>query len=496
MIPKFWILGCALVLAGGLLPAGAADAPRPNMVVLLADDLGWAYPGFTGGLVEMPNLEKVAARSVVMTQFYVQPVCTPTRSALLTGRYPLHTGTEGRFEGGHTHGMLTDERTLADALREAGYFTAIFGKWHLGNWRSVHLPMARGFDYQYGFYGAMVDYYRKMRLKRSPRPGFGYEDEAPEGTFTYDWHRNQRPLIQNGYTTYLIADEVEAVLDRRQPDQPFFFYVAFNAAHSPNGPQQVPAEYRKKYPQVRHTQAFCLDEAIGRIVEGLTRRGLLENTILIFLNDNGGVVKPGETSTENGPWRGGKGTFYEGGVRVPCVVSWPVRIREPQRVEAPAHAVDFYPTLVRLGGGRLEQPLPVDGIDMAHLWMGEEGPKRDTILFSRHVIREGDWKFIAKEQGYMYPNEEPGQGDRPEDELFNLRLDPREEHNVAGVNPKVVARLRARLVELSQNAREGEISGHVPRFETVTIMGEEEAKNFRGVNFGLRDGFPSLEPKP
>ncbi|MEO0250556.1 MAG: sulfatase-like hydrolase/transferase [candidate division WOR-3 bacterium] len=203
----------------------AAKAPRPNIVIFLSDDMGWGQVGYNGGKeVPTPNIDRIAREGVKLTQFYVQPVCTPSRSCLLTGRYAWKTGTERRPSTASRQGMLRDERTVAEALRDAGYATWMVGKWHLGEWQSHHLPLARGFEHHYGFYGALIDSFTHTR----------------EGIL--DWHRNGVPVIEEGYSTFLFAEEARRLIAQHDRKRPFFLYVPFNAVHGPN---QAPPEYFK-----------------------------------------------------------------------------------------------------------------------------------------------------------------------------------------------------------------------------------------------------------
>ena len=218
-------LAAALAIALPVACLGAEE-PRPHIVVILADDMNLHHPGFNGGPGSTPNLDRLARQGTRFTQFYVHSVCSPTRAAFLTGRYPFRNGMEERSHGNDIAGMLTDERTLANALKEAGYFTAIIGKWHLGNWYKRHLPMQRGFDYQYGLYGALISYYDKVR-----------------GHY-YDWHRNEQILREDGYSTDLIARDFVKVIKAHDSDKPLFVYVPFNAVHGPN---DAPPDLLEKY---------------------------------------------------------------------------------------------------------------------------------------------------------------------------------------------------------------------------------------------------------
>jgi arylsulfatase A-like enzyme len=188
-----------------LFSQGILHAEQPNIVVMLSDDMGWGQVGCQGGsAIPTPNIDRIAIEGIRLTQFYVQPVCTPTRSAFLTGRYPFRTGTETRVSGNDIAGMLLDERTLAQALHDAGYLTAIVGKWHLGSWKKEHPPMQRGFEHQYGHYGASIDYARKTRGA------------------VYDWHRNEKPIDEEGYSTELIAKETVRLITEHDGGKPAY----------------------------------------------------------------------------------------------------------------------------------------------------------------------------------------------------------------------------------------------------------------------------------
>jgi len=370
--------------------------------------------------VPTPNLDRIAREGVHLTQFYVHSVCTPTRAALLTGRYPVRTGTEERFHGNDTAGMLADERTLADALKAAGYSTAVFGKWHLGEWHKKHLPMQRGFEHQYGIYGAVAHPFTKVR-----------------GT-TYDWHRNEQPVHEpGGYSTFQIADEFRRVLDRHDANKPFFYYVPFNAVH---GPHDAPPEYVQKYNGDRQLAMLeCMDVGVGRMLDALRDKGVLDKTLVIFFNDNGGPRR-----VMNAPWRGTKGTSYEGGVRVACAMRWPGKITAGTTVDQMVHVSDLYPTLVKLAGGSLDGPLPLDGMDvwptLAH---GKPSPRREVVYnvpgeFGREMgapaIRVGDFKLVGEE-------------------LYEIPKDPYEQTDVAAKHPDVVKQLKARLAEVASQRR-------------------------------------------
>src|SRR5262245_27144490 len=260
-------------LAAG--PAAADEPPaKPNIVFLLADDLGWADVGWHGGEIQTPHLDKLAAAGARLEQFYVQPVCSPTRAALLTGRYPMRHGLQvGVVRPCANYGLPLEERTLAQALKEAGYVTAICGKWHLGHCRPEFLPTRRGFDHQYGHYNGALDYFTHVR----------------DGGF--DWHRDDRACRDEGYSTHLIAKEAGRLIRDHDGGKPLFLYVPFNAVHAPH---QVPDEYTKPYAHLKGERRLyagmlaAMDEAVGQVVAAVDEKGMRKDTLFIFSSDNGG----------------------------------------------------------------------------------------------------------------------------------------------------------------------------------------------------------------
>lgn len=442
-------LGCA---SGGATPAKvmaekveAVSGSRPNIVFILSDDMGWNEPGYNGGDRRLtPNIDKLASQGMKLTQFYTHSVCAPTRGAFLTGRYAWRNWMDWRSEdfgkptylerlgltlainerGEPTrriHALPTEERTVAEALREAGYATAIIGKWHCGEWLPEHLPMAQGFDHQYGHYAWGIDYYTKTIVHN-----------APARFAVYDWHRNQKPLKEEGYATDLFAAEAERMIAAQKKNaegKPFFMYLPFNAVHGPIN--EVPRHATKDV-NARQAALKCFDDAVGRIMKALEDNGLADNTVLVFANDNGGL-----TQAMSDPYRGTKNTTYEGGVRVPCVVRWPGRVAPGTEHDGMMFIADFYSTFITLAGGKHEQALPVDSIDMtAMLFAGRQTSPRTEVAFEvkgsvrAATLRAGDWKIM---------------GDR----LYNIEEDPYERFDVASKFPQVFARMKARLADLA-----------------------------------------------
>uniref|UniRef100_A0ABS3MGV2 Arylsulfatase n=2 Tax=Bradyrhizobium quebecense TaxID=2748629 RepID=A0ABS3MGV2_9BRAD len=429
-----WVL---LILFGWLVTAFSAVAqpsdPQPNIIYILADDLGWADVGFHGSDIKTPNIDKLAQTGATLEQFYVQPMCTPTRAALMTGRYPLRYGLQTLvIPASMSYGLPTDEWLLPQALKEAGYATAILGKWHLGHAKREYWPKQRGFDYQYGAQLGEIDYFT----------------HSVGGKL--DWYRDNKLVNERGYVTTLLGDDAVRYIGAQTAKKPFFMYLAFTAPHTP---YQVPEEYTEKYKQVadpnRRTYAAmiaAMDEQIGRVLQALEKRGLRQNTLIIFHSDNGGNQSAhlaGETEVKgplpanNGPYRGGKGDLYEGGTRVASLMNWPGRIKPGTVVDQMIHVVDYYPTLAKLAGASLSKTKPLDGHDMWPTISEGKASPRDEVIYNiemyRGAVRKGDWKLVWRT---TLPSKI---------ELFNLAQDPYEKVNLASTNPERVLELQKRI---------------------------------------------------
>lgn len=441
----------ALPALFSFLVARAADEPRPNIIYFLVDDLGRADVGFNGSTkVRTPNIDRLAKEGAVLDAYYVQPVCSPTRAALLTGRYATHTGVYSVVHVGSAWGLPLGERTLPQALSEAGYTTAICGKWHLGTSQPGYWPTKRGFDHQYGLMSGAIDYFTHRRDDRRDR---------------LDWYRDDHPLEEAGYSTHLISREACRLIREQPTGKPLFLYVAFNGVHSP---RQVPDEYRKGYENlkgVKQTIAAMIsavDEAIGQIIAALEEKGHKQNTLIIFSSDNGGP-RPGKVSM-NTPLRAGKGTIYEGGVRVCASATWPDRIPAGAIIKEPIHAVDWYPTLLKLAGASLAQKLPCDGLDIwPVLTRGAKTP-HDAILLAGTVppqaaVRMGDWKLLShpseqdeEEIAARRARKAPRRVGASTIELYNLAEDIGESKDLVAAEPEKVNELRGRLDAFLQDA--------------------------------------------
>jgi len=418
----------AALLLAPIASLNAAETSKPNIVYFLVDDMGYADCGFNGGKdIRTPNIDKLAKQGTVLKSYYVQPLCSPTRAALLSGRYHTRTGVYNLVTPGATWGLPLDERTLPQALVDAGYTTAICGKWHLGEFRAEYRPSQRGFQHQYGHMMGNLGYFTHLR----------------DGKL--DWYRDDQPLKEEGYTTRLIAKEASRLIREQPADKPLFLYVPFNGIHSP---YQVPESDAKPYenlPKLRGTVAGMLavvDEAIGQITAALEAKGMRDNTLVIFCSDNGGA-RAGR-GTMNTPLHGGKGGIYEGGVRVAAFATWPGKIPAGATIDEPMHIVDWYPTLLKLAGAPTAQKHTPDGLDIwPVLTKGAKSPHTALLLHGTTLnvkaLRVGDWKLLLPAFGKM--------------ELYNLAKDISEKHDLAAAQPERVKEMRAQLDELTKDAR-------------------------------------------
>jgi arylsulfatase A-like enzyme len=441
----------ALVLLA-TVPSAAADAPkRPNVVIILADDLGWRDVGYHGSEIATPRLDRLAAKGVVLDRFYAQPSCSPTRAALMTGKAPLRLGVVSPLSKNNPAGLPLGERLLPEHLREAGYQTFLTGKWHLGHRHRDYLPTARGFDH---FYGHATG-------------GIGYWDHVHGGGV--DWQRNGETLREEGYSTHLIADEAVRLIETRDPGRPFFLYASFNAPHLPNeAPPETIQRYRdieNPHRRVHAAMVSELDRAIGRLVDALEAEGILDQTLIWFMSDNGGLNpesypprmlklakrleswlgKPQplvaleflranalEGGADNSPYREGKQSVHEGGVRVPSLVYWRGRL-------APHHSLqmvtvqDVLPTLL----AAIDVDDLPEGLDGADRWPSiesdtdERAPDYVTHARGDLAYYRYPWKLIQRGSDTL--------------ELYHLGDDPTEQVDLAGEEGAIVDDLASAL---------------------------------------------------
>jgi arylsulfatase A-like enzyme len=418
------------------LASSRAAESRPNILYIVADDLGWKDLGFQGcAEIKTPNIDKLAAGGARLEQFYVQPMCTPTRAALMTGRYPFRYGLQTLvIPSKGTYGLATDEYTLPQTLKDAGYATAMVGKWHLGHADQKYWPRQRGFDYHYGAVIGEVDYFTR------------------ESHGVLDWQRDNKPVCEEGYNTQLLGADAVKVIGGHDGKKPLFMYLAFTAAHSPyQAPEEYVGRYKNIEDETRRTyaaQIACLDDEIGKVLAALDRSKMRENTVVIFHSDNGGTrdamfvgeAKVKTIPCDNGPLKGGKGNFYEGGTRVAAIANWPGHIK-PGEVKELIHVTDMLPTLAKLADGTTEKSKPLDGHDVWAAISEGKPSGRDEVVYNvepfNAAVRKGDWKLVWRA---VLPSRI---------ELFNLAEDPNERSNLADKQPEKVKELQARIEKLS-----------------------------------------------
>ncbi len=442
LVAAAWLL--AGVCGSASVVTAAPPTERPNIVVILADDLGWGGVGYHGSFVHTPHIDRLASQGVQLTNFYVSPMCSPTRVGLMTGCYPMRLGL-GRsvIRPWASFGLPPEQQTLPEVLATAGYrHRGAFGKWHLGHLKPAWHPLSQGFTTFRGQYNGAADYWTRIR-----------DGEV-------DWHKDAEPLDESGYTTDLIAAAACAFIAEHADREPFFCYVPFTAPHDPF---QAPESYLARYPSTapagedavardRRTLAAmvtCMDDAIGRILQTLHDRGIAERTLVWFFSDNGGLTRLGL----NGPLREGKLTVYEGGVRVPCAVWWPGVIEGGRRIDVPVINLDILPTLSRLAGASV--PARVDGLDISPLLTGRAAsvPQRDLYFFTGQAglqreeiaIRSaGGWKLVVIGPDIRGPRAYRTPQHRVE--LFRVSEDPYERHDVAADHPDLVEKLGTKLI--------------------------------------------------
>jgi arylsulfatase A-like enzyme len=429
------LLGCGAALVCTMTGVGAAD--RPNIVYILADDLGWKDVGFHGGAIRTPNLDRLAQNGARLERFYTEPYSTSARAALLTGRYPMRYGLQTlSILPWSEYGLPTGERLLPQALKEAGYRTAMLGKWQLGHYKKDYWPTQRGFDSFYGSFNGDLDCLRKTNQAREP-----------------DWHRNERQVKEEGYCTTLIGKEAARVIEKHDLTKPLFLYLSFNA---PQAPLQATKEYLDLYKDVRDERrrtyaamVSALDDAIGMVMTALERKGIAADTLIVFHSDNGGALPnkyptgDGDVQKEfsdNGPYRDGKGSLYEGSLRVVALASWPGKIPAGV-VSERIHVTDMYPTLLGIAGIRPEQTKPLDGVDQWDTITGARlSPRKEVLLAMedfRGALMVENWKLIVYSRlPVRY-------------ELYNVQDDPSEEDNHADREPQRMQEMLVRFNEFA-----------------------------------------------
>jgi len=444
-----------------ITPARAAEPARPNVIIFLADDLGWSDVGFHGEeTIETPSIDRLAREGVELHRFYTTPICSPTRAALMTGRDPMRLGVVyGVIMPWMTNGIHPAEHFMPESFRAAGYQTAIVGKWHLGHAQETYTPRARGFDHFYGHLHTEVGYF----------PPFANQGGQ-------DFQRNGVSIADEGYETFLLAKEASRWIKARDPEKPFFLYVPFIAPHTPlDAPEDLLEKYaemdddrkparsegtdrtrlyrklilRKSARPVYAAVVDAMDQAVGRILDTLDEEQLAEDTIVLFFSDNGGAAYA-TGGADNVPLRGGKGETFEGGIRVVSVMRWPGKIESGSRMDSIMSVMDVFPTLVEAAGIEAKNDFDLDG---RSLWPaiaeGKQISRDDLLYFASETPIHGtfnltafddDWKLVQTiKQGLLSAD--------VSNWLFDLNDDPEERHNLAEAHPDVVVDLARRIHE-------------------------------------------------
>ncbi|HOD83640.1 MAG: Arylsulfatase precursor [Planctomycetes bacterium ADurb.Bin126] len=402
----------------------AAKADRPNILLIVADDLGWGHVGWQGSKIRTPNLDKLAAEGIQLNRHYVAPVCSPTRSALMTGRYWSRFGVTNPE---NRRCLPWDTVTLASALKSVGYETAISGKWHLGS-KPEWGPRKFGFEHSYGSLAGGLGPYTHLYRK---------------GEFQRTWHRNDEYIDEEGHVTDLFAGEIVRRVEAGG-DRPLFLYLPFTAPHFPCSEPKEWMDFNPEIPdpslRLYGAAVSHMDDAIGRIVAALKKKGKWDNTLVIFFGDNGAPGQnnhgayPGEYQKlklpgTNLPLRGRKGDVYEGGIRTPALVHWPAGLKSG-RCDAPLHVIDWMPTLCGLAGYKADKNLKWDGQDVLAVIRAQTRPPERTLYCkgpgNQAAVFRGAWKLIVGKK---------------EPELYNLDDDMGEKTNLAEKQPDRVAEL-------------------------------------------------------
>jgi arylsulfatase B len=437
MVRSWLPLLASLALGVSPVPVRAADRPGPpNILIVIADDLGWRDVGWHDSEIRTPHLDRLAKNGVRLERYYVCPTCSPTRAGLLTGRNPSRFAIHGPIGDRSTQALPKDAMTLARILKSRGYATALAGKWHLGLRPEVG-PRQYGFDHTYGYLHGQIDQYTH-HYKNGDR----------------SWHRDDAFVDEEGHATDLLADEAVKFLQAPRKE-PFLLWVAFSVPHYPVQEEDkwlAPYKDAIKDPSRRLYAASVahMDAAVGRIAEALEKSGQAKNTLFLFTSDNGGQKGyasktdyggkhgPYPTLGDNRPLHGWKGEMYEGGIRVPAFVSWPGRL-EPDEVRQTVSYLDWVPTIARLAGAEPRAEWQLEGRDVWPLLSGKGAPPPARVLYWNDgrtaAVLSGDWKLIVSRR-------------KPEKtELYNLADDPAEKVNLAESQPRKVEELKTVLNE-------------------------------------------------
>ncbi|MFW6162998.1 MAG: sulfatase [Planctomycetota bacterium] len=437
------LTGAAAALAGRLAFGEKTVATKPNVLIILVDDLGYGDLACYGARdLRTPHLDRLADQGLRLTRAYANcPVCSPTRASILTGRYPEMVGVPGviRTHKRNSWGYLSPDAVLLPTLlKPAGYASAIVGKWHLGL-KSPNTPTERGFDHFHGFLGDMMDDYYTHR-----RHGHNY------------MRRGRQTIDPEGHATDLFTEWACHWLQQQTAETPFCLYLAYNAPHTPiQPPREWLAKVRKREPDMDPKRAKLaaliehMDDGIGRVLTCLDETGLADDTLVVFWSDNGGQTRVG---ADNDGTRAGKGTLYEGGIRVPAILRWPGKVEAGRESDRILLTMDVVPTLCEAAGAAIEHA--IDGVSFLPFLLGkaQPEPRRDLFWGRREGggffqggtiegMRRGDWKLLRSKPGAPF-------------ELYNLGRDPLEQTDLAKAEPdkrkELAAALEAQLARYAK----------------------------------------------
>lgn len=413
----------SVLLCGCVHPTSETrDPSHPNIVFILVDDMGWRDTGYHGAEFATPNIDALAEQGTVLDRNYAFPVCSPTRAALLTGKNPLRYGVDGAMQ--NDAALSHDLKLLPARLRDAGYDTEMVGKWHLGMAKVEDAPDSRGFNHFYGMLGGFSDYYRHLYFGGYDLQRDGVSDRTP------------------GYLTDLLTDEALKVIDRASTDaRPLFLYLAYNAPHTP---LHYPPGMRGDYPEIKDPdrRAYAdmvtyVDTAIGKVLARLRQNGMAENTIVVFMSDNGGLEGGGSS---NYPLRAGKGRAFEGGIRVPAVVTWANRIGHRLIDQQPIFMQDWSPTLLEAAGVHYD-PSDFEGTSKWGTILGSQTgePDKEPVIIGATLSKAVfQWPYKLVRDS----NKKTGV---TEEYLFDVIADPEEKNNLIAAHPALAATLRSAL---------------------------------------------------
>ena len=430
------VLLLTFTLAAVLLSAAPS---RPNLIVIMTDDMGYADVGFNGCTdIPTPNIDRIANQGVKCTSGYVAyPVCGPSRAGFMTGRYQQRFGFERNPQyktDDPNMGLPKTEETIATVLKKVGYTSGIVGKWHLGAHPTLH-PLGRGFDFFYGHLGGGHQYMPEMLdIKESNQA-----TNEPESYRTWIL-RNHEPQKPEKYLTDAFSDAAVEFVESNK-DNPFFLFLAYNAPH---GPLQATEKYLSRFDDIedqkRRTYAAmvsAVDDGVGRVLDKLDERGLANDTIVVFLSDNGGPTT--KNGSRNTPLRGGKSDVWEGGYRVPFAIRWSGNLPAGMQYDKPVSSLDILATIAGITKAPVSGDRPLDGVNLIPFLTGTDQGAPHDILYLRkwdekkYSIRKGEYKLVVQNQ------QAP--------QLFNLDKDVSEMNNIIRQNPEIAEELEKLLRE-------------------------------------------------